>query len=118
MGNDNLVGQTPPPMPVNQPAVQPQYPNPNPSSDDPKRLIIWFVMGLIAVAMLVGGTYVFLSKQSATVPASQTIVNQQVRTQALEVPQENLEADLNNINVDTATTDGNFTSIDQDLSQL
>ncbi|MCL4365946.1 hypothetical protein M1437_01835, partial [Patescibacteria group bacterium] len=106
----------PPPMPANQPtSTQPPYLQS--SSSDPKRLIVWFIMGLVAVALLVGGTYVFLSKQAAVAPTSQTIVTQQARTQSLEVPQENLEADLNNLNVDTAT-DSDFTSIDQDLSQL
>lgn len=88
----------------------------NPPAGDPKRLIVWFIMGLLAVALLVGGTYVFLSKQSATVPTSQPIVSQQTRTQSLEVPQENLESDISNLNVDDASSD--FSSVDQDLSQL
>lgn len=118
MDNSNLNSQapivntpvtnTPPP----QPAV-PQTPTPAAPAGDSNKLIIWLVVGLVVIIVLVGGIYLFLSKQQA---ASQTLTPSPLTSQP-PAPQENLENELNNIDVN-AGADSDFTSIDQDLQNL
>lgn len=99
------------PTPVQTP-VMPQVPISNPSSSN--KIVLWFVGGLVLVVLIVGGIYLFLSRQQAVVPTK----TQQPITQApTPTPQENLEGDLNSVNLDTGTP-GDFTSVDQDIQQL
>ncbi len=76
------------------------------------KMVFLFIIGIIVILALVGGIYFYLSKQQA---ASQPTV---VTQTPAPTPQENLENDLNNINVDTATTSSDFAPVDQDLQQL
>lgn len=112
MDNNNQIPKAPV---INTPTqsqgiVTPQVPNPDSSSDSSK-IVLWFTVGLVVIVIVVGGIYLFLSKQQGAAPGSQTVVQTPV-----PVVQENLENDINNINVEDADSD--FASVDQDLQQL
>lgn len=85
---------------------------PTAEKSEGNKMVLWFVIGLIVIIALVGGIYFFLSKQQV-VPQPKMVTQTPSPT-----PQENLENDLNNVNVDTATSSSDFTTIDQDLQQL
>lgn len=113
MDNNNLTPQTPianPPQPV-----IPQNPNPAPSPGN--KMILWFVIGLVVVAGLVGGIYLYLSRQTAS--TEQITAKQQTIVQPKPSPEETIDAldrDLNSVDAENPNTD--FVSIDQDLQQL
>ncbi len=94
------------------PTVAPAPAIPVETPKESNKLILWFVLGLMVIAVLVGGTYLFLSKQQAVDLKQQTLKTQ---TPA-PVVQENLENDLNNISIDDGSKD--FAAVDQDLQQL
>ncbi len=112
MENNDLKAATQPPessMPT-QPAT-PQVPIAGTPPEESNKLIIWLIIGLVVVIILVGGVYLFLSRQQA---ASQVQTTVQAPT---PTPAENLEGDLNSIDVDSDAT-SDFTQVDQDLQQL
>lgn len=117
MDNPNQTVQTPPT--ANTPAQPaPQAPVVPPSTDDSKKMIIWFVVGLIIVAALVGGIYFLLSKRQDAV-SSQTATQQPI-VQATPKPEDMVSAldqDLSSVNID-ASIEADFSSIDQDIQQL
>lgn len=111
--DNNLSPQTPPTPTINTPPPQPavpQTPTPGAPAEESNKLILWLVIGLVVIIVLVGGIYLFLSRQQGTTQP-QTITSQ------TPAPQENLENDLNSIDVETGA-DSDFTSIDQDLQSL
>lgn len=88
-------------------------PFPNTSSDtSSNKMIRWLVMGLLAIALITGGIYLFSGRQNKVT---------QKRTDTIQTPgpstQENIENELNSINVE-APVDSDFSSVDQDLQQL
>lgn len=100
---------------VPQPAV-PQVP----IADTPKessKIILWFVAGLIIIALIVGGGYFYLSRQQITPVQTQNQTPVTVNSPSPST-QQSLEGDLNNINVDTSGADSDFVGVDQDLQQL
>lgn len=107
---------TPPQSP--QP-VAPQVPIPAPTKSDlvppgdSHKVILWFVIGLIVVILAVAGVYLFLSRQQAAETTRQPIV--QVTPKPADMVNA-LDQDLNSINV--ATSDADFSTVDQDLNQL
>lgn len=108
------VANTPAQTPVSpQPSV-PQVPVSEPPSGDSKKMIAWLVIGLVVVALLVGGIYFFLNQQQVQKSAQQA--NEQKVVESTPDTMDALERDLNALNVENAETD--FTSIDQDLGQL
>lgn len=77
------------------------------------KILLWFVIGLIAIVAIVGGIYFFLSQQRVNTS------NEPIAVQTpIPSPKEDLEDDLNSINVDTATENSDFSSVDQDLQNL
>ncbi len=74
-----------------------------------KKFVLMLVVGVVIVMALVGGIYLFLSRQQAISEANQIPT-------PIPVIQENLESDLNA--VDVANPDADFTSVDSDLQQL
>ena len=113
MDNNNLNPQTPPlntpPQPVQQPVPQPTFSNP---TNESNRMVLWLVIGLVIIIVVIGGIYIFLSKQQTAAPKEQTITSQ------TPAPQENLESDLNSIDVGNATDESDLAPIDQDIQQL
>lgn len=107
-------------MDSNNPPVQPNIqPAPAPTPTAPEasgsnKMILWFVIGLVVVIAAVGGIYLFLSKQQAIEPKSQTTQTSKTQT-PIPTPAENLETDLNSIDVDTET---DLSEIDKDLQAL
>lgn len=77
---------------------------PEPSSN---KFVLMFVAGLVIIILLVGGIYLYLSRQQAPSEVGPT---------PTPVVQENLEDDLNSI--DITSIDNDFTSVDSDLQQL
>lgn len=73
------------------------------------KAVLWLILGVVIIALIVGGVYLYFSRQQGT----ENVVTQQ--TPAPQV-QENLENDLNAI--DVANTDQEFIEIDQDLKNL
>lgn len=125
MENDELNTQTPaanstqapqvptqntPPAPA-QPAV-PQTPIvPTTGGDESKKPILWLVIGIMLILALVGGIYLYLSRQQAK-SSTQTMVQTPQPS-----PQDNLENDLNSINVESSPS-SDFAPVDSDLQQL
>lgn len=105
--------------PAPQP-IEPQIPGPNipitgiSEQKSSSKVIRFFIIGIVIVAVLVGGIYLFLSSQQKKSPENPSPVIQSPTTP----PQESLESDLNNINVDAGGEDSDFTAVDQDLQQL
>ena len=98
----------------NNPTPQLPVPNTPPISDSSsKKLILWLVIGLVIIIVLVGGIYLFLSRQQESALKPQVTTLQT----SVPTPQENLENDLSSIDVD-AGIDSDFSSLDQDLKQL
>lgn len=95
------------------PASQAQMPGPNAPANDSKKVILWFVIGLVIIFLVVGTIYFFLSKQQPTNTQAPT-------TQASPFPvaQQDLSSELNSINVDPSGVNNDFAAVDQDLQQL
>lgn len=127
MDNNNIPQPATPAMPAKPAPAQPAAPaaptqTPNvpvsggsngqtPASGS--KMVLWFIIGLVVIVALVGGIYLYLSRQEAVNSNNQ----QAVKTQApAPVAQENIENDLNNVAIDDIDTD--FASLDQDLQQL
>lgn len=110
MDNNSSIPQ--PAIPTNTQPVQPVAP-PLTNGSGGSKMVLWFVIGLVAVIALIGGIYLYLSKQQAAVPQSDVVKQTPAPT-----PAENLENDLNSINVDTSTQSSDFVPVDQDLKQL
>lgn len=106
-GNNPNTTDTPNPIPVPTPS------QPVGGTGESNKLVIWFAAGLVAIAILVGGTYLFLSQQQTAVPAVKPVVSQ---TPA-PVVQQNLEEDLDSINIE-GSVDSDLSAIDRDLQQL
>lgn len=102
-----------PNIPTPKLAINPAPPStPVEPPKESNKLILWFVLGLIVIGVLVGGTYLYLSRQQAV-----DFNQQAAKTQTpAPIPEENLENDLDSINVDDGASD--FAGIDQDLQQL
>lgn len=102
--------------PAQPPAPQvPVSPVSDPTQGESKRMIIWFVIGLVVVIALVGGIYFFLRKQQA----SQTALNNQPIVQTPPKPEDTVDAldkDLTAVDINSSDTD--FASVDQDIQQL
>lgn len=114
---DNNQQTTPNPAPAPQPAAQAPAPTPQATptegGGESKKLVMWLIIGLVVVAVAVGGIYLFLSKQNvAQQAAAPTMTAQQPIT-----PRETLEEDLSTIDVDSSL-DSEFAAVDQDLGQL
>lgn len=97
--------------PVTDASPQTQYPVP--SSGNSKKIIFLFVVGLIVIAILVGGVYLLFAGSLRTAPAEQTVATQVPKA----LPEENLEKDLDSIDIDTESVEG-LTDVDNDLEQL
>lgn len=109
MENNNPVSQ---PAPTVQP-VAAQMPIPPVSQGSSKKIILWFTIGLVIVVAVVGAIYFFLqSKQEGTTNETSAV------TTPVPSSKEDLESDLNNIDVKTATDNSDFTPVDQDLQNL
>lgn len=116
MDNNNPASQAPtvnPPVAnvVNNPIATPVQVPPSKSGN---KMVLLFVIGLIAIAVVVGGIYFFLSKQQEAADSQPQAVVTQTPVPVAEV---DLESELNNIDVD-ASIDSDFSSVDQDLQQL
>jgi len=82
---------------------------PNPEVTQPEnKMMLWLIGGLVAIILVVGGIYFYLSSQQKT----QT---QPTSTPAAKV-EENLENDLNA--VDVGDLDQEFSEVDKDLQGL
>lgn len=108
MENSNQVNPVQPvePTPITQPTpivVPPTEP------EDGNKMVLWLILGLVVIALVVGGVYIYFSRQQ---PA-ETVGTQQSPAPAAE---ENLENDLNAI--DVGNIDQDFSAIDQDLQNL
>lgn len=119
MDNNNqaAIPQTPVPNtpPANpQPPVMPQpAPIPAPSNGSSK-ILVWFIIGLVLIVLLVGGIYLYLSRQQAITSTTQPDSATQTTPPATPAT---LEDELNSVNVDD-TSNNDFAPVDQDLNQL
>ncbi|MCR4305590.1 MAG: hypothetical protein NUV73_00725 [Candidatus Daviesbacteria bacterium] len=102
------------PQPAPEAPIQPTVPQVPmaESSGDSKKMILWLVIGVIVIIAIVGGIYLFLSRQQA-VPVQEANTIQA----PIAAPEENLEAELQSLDVE-AGADAEFAAIDQDLNQL
>lgn len=99
-----------PAQPVPPQPVAPQAPNTEPEKGSNK-ILMWFIIGIVIVVVLVGGFYLYLSRQQAVNSGKQAVA-----TQTPAPVQENLEDELNKIAIDDAESD--FAALDADLQQL
>ncbi|MBI2338464.1 hypothetical protein HYU95_04760 [Candidatus Daviesbacteria bacterium] len=104
MENNNLPNTTIP---------NPVPPQAGGGTKESNKLIIWFVLGLVVIAVLVGGIYMFLSTQQAAIPKPQAIVSQT----PTPVVQEDLEGNLDGIDVGDEI-ESDISALDRDLQQL
>ena len=93
------------------PAAQPnpvvaQMPQGN--GGDQKKLVLWFISGLVLIILIVGGVYWYLTSKQVQVPQSQISAPPKI--------QENLEAELDAL--DVMEVDAQFTTVDKDLQGL
>lgn len=103
-----------------QTPVQPQTPQPNTpfipetkEGNSPK-LIMFLFVGLIVIALIVGGGYWYLNNKQASTKvevnrAPVPVVQQQVQ-------EESIDDQFNSVNI--ATDDADFATVDQDLQGL
>lgn len=108
MENSNQVNPTQPvePTPTTQPTpvvVPPAEP------EGSNKMVLWLILGLVIIVLVVGGVYLYLSKQQG----AETVGTQPTPT---PVAEENLENELNAIDVTESNQD--FSAIDQDLQSL
>ncbi len=100
---------------VQQPAVAtpPAAPAPDGGS---KKMILMLIVGMVTVILIVGGLYMFLSKQqSAPVPQVQQTTNVS-KPPSLAQVKDVLDQELDSINV--SASEGDFKSVDQNLQSL
>lgn len=120
MDNSNPVvpGPTPAPQPTPQQPAIPQVPLPTQTGDSNK-MILWFVLGVVIIAVLVGGIYFLLSKRQEKVSSQVTQQEEPVvqATPKVEDMVSALDKDLSDVNVETAL-ETDFNTIDQDLQGL
>lgn len=148
MDNNNPVPEQPsqavPPITGTVPPVQPGIPNMQPGVQPPvsptpqaptanttgggpasvfseKKLLIWFGIGLVVIALLVGGAYLYLSRQQAATLAEPITGTSNIQPVVQDIPKpqdtvDALDRDLSALNVED--TGSNFTSVDEDLEQL
>lgn len=117
MDNNNPSLQPQPaaniPLPQS-PIPQTPLPAAAPESGDSKKIIIYFVVGIIVIALLIGGAYLFLStQQSNTETQKQPIVEAKPKEQDTV---DALDKDLESLEI--ANTDSDFSTVDEDLQQL
>lgn len=107
MDNNNPIIPVTPPAPVISPV---------PTSDGSgNKMIIFFVVGFVAIILVVGGIYMYLNMQQAVPePVAESIITTPVVPKA-EV-KDPLDVDLEAINV--ASDEAEFNSVDQDLQSL
>lgn len=94
-------------------------PTPQPVEPGSNKLVLYFVIGLVIIVLLIGGVYLFMSRQQQTVKNTNMAAVPQPVVQVNPKPQDTVDAldkDLSALNVGTSDTD--FSSIDQDLKQL
>ncbi len=109
MEPNSKIPQTPTPAPQPTPNTFTSTGGNQAEENSSKKFVLMLVVGVIIVMALVGGIYLFLSRQQASSEANQIPT-------PVPVIQENLENDLNTIEV--ANPDADFTSLDSDLQQL
>lgn len=105
----NPVANTPQANPQSTP---PQAPPPTPSAEGGSKMALWLIGGLILIILIIGGIYIFLSKntkESAKTPAAST---QPVTKKLDDVSESEVEA------VGVADLEAEFSSVDQDLKSL
>ncbi len=108
MDNNNPSVPSQAPIPNVSPIQKPVFKeNPVPEQSS-KKLVLWLVIGLVIIIVLVGGIYMYLSRQQA--------VSNKIIPTPSPIVQGNLENDLNAIEV--ASPEADFTSLDQDIQQL
>ncbi len=85
-----------------------------------KKILMWFGIGFLVIAIIVGGAYFYLSRQQSTPTGTITQVsNPQPVVQPTPKPEDTVDAldrDLSALNLED--TSSNFTSVDEDLEQL
>lgn len=96
-----------------QPVQKPVFKENIVPEESSNKLVLCLVIGLVLIILVVGGVYMYLSRQQAVKNSAQTPLSAGGTT---PVAQENLENDLNVI--DVTNTDSDFVSIDKDLQQL
>ena len=72
---------------------------------------MWIIVGLVIIALVVGGIYWYLGKQQPS-EVTQSI------TQAKSTPQPEVNYDQELNSVDIATPEADFNSVDKDLQSL
>lgn len=120
MDANSTTPQTPAPVSPQQPAAQasqpavPQVPVSSMPANGSNKIIIYFVVGLVAIVLAVGGVYFYLSRQQVQAPTPQPTIPT-VQTSPSPSTAAGLQNDLNNVNAEVAT---DLTPVDQDLQQL
>jgi len=116
------TNSTPAPAPVQVPpvtdTVQPTPNSPQPVANAPeggeKKTMMYMILGVIAILLIVGGIYLFLSRKQAS---EKTINN----TSSTTVQQDTTSTDtlIKDANaVDVTSPDSDFKTVDTDLGSL
>lgn len=107
---------------TNNPIVPPQAAQsaPNPAAPAPedgsKKMIIMLVAGVVVILAVVGGIYMFLSKQQPATPPQTTQTNPAPSKPTIAQIKDALDLELDSINVEAS--EGDFKSVDSDLQSL
>ncbi len=120
MDNNSPVIPQIPPVPAQQaPVSQPVAPQPTVVPSEKKssaKLIMFLILGIIAIGALVGGGYWYLSSIQTSNANKTSAESTPVPVIEQQAPKENLQGDLNNINI--ATDESDLAPVDQDLQSL
>ncbi len=106
------------PAPIVPPQAAPVIPNPTAPAPEggSKKMIIMLVVGVVVILAVVGGIYMFLSKQQPVTEPQTTQTNSAPSKPTIAQIKDALDQELDSINVEAS--EGDFKSVDQDLQSL
>lgn len=109
---DNNQPIPPPQTNIPEPVPQPEAPGVKQSN----KLVLFLVLGVVLIVLVVGGGYLYMSgKQAADLKKQENAANAFPVTSP-KPTEASLDSQLNDVNI--ATDDSDFTSVDQDLQGL
>lgn len=93
--------------------VTPPVPPPS-NGEGGSKMVFWLIGGVVAIVLIVGGIYLYLSNQQASQPEEVTQV--QATPIPTATPEPTIEEDLDAI--DVSEVDDQFQDVDNDLQNL
>lgn len=105
-----------PQQPVSNQTAPQVVPPPSAEGSSGGKLVMIFVIGLIVIALSVGGVYLYLNQKQAADLANSKVEDSTGTAAPVVQREENLQEELNSINI--ATDEADFATVDQDIQGL